>query len=171
MDDWLKGLGLTPWLIEVADLVVVVVAATLVYFVVRAALVRVTRKLATNTATYWDDEIVKSGVFTRIAHIAPAFVVYYGMSLFPDIPEVLADATRRVAVAIMILVTALGLSSFLRAVEAIYDSHPRYRERPIKGYLQVASILIYLVAGLLILAALMNRSPWIFVSGIGAMTA
>ena len=37
--------------------------------------------------------------------------------------------------------------------------------------MQVVSILVYLLAGLLILAALMNRSPWIFVSGIGAMTA
>jgi miniconductance mechanosensitive channel len=114
---------------------------------------------------------VKSGVFTRIAHIAPAFVVYYGMNFFPDIPEALADGTRRIAVAVMILVAALGLSSFLRAAEAIYNSRPEYRERPIKGYLQVVSILIFIVTALLILGALMNRSPWIFVSGIGAMTA
>jgi miniconductance mechanosensitive channel len=59
----------------------------------------------------------------------------------------------------------------MRAADAIYDSHPEYRQRPIKGYLQVVSIFVYLLAGLLVLTALMNRSPWIFVSGIGAMTA
>jgi miniconductance mechanosensitive channel len=171
MDDWLKELGLVSWLIEAADLAVVLLAATLVYYVVRWSLVRTTRKLAASTSTHWDDEIVKSGVFTRIAHIAPAFVVYYGMNFFPDIPEALADGTRRIAVAVMILVAALGLSSFLRAAEAIYNSRPEYRERPIKGYLQVVSILIFIVTALLILGALMNRSPWIFVSGIGAMTA
>jgi len=171
MDDWLKELGLGAWLVEAVDLTIVGIAATVVYFVVRGALVRATRRFAASTSTHWDDEIVASGVFTRIAHIAPAFVVYYGMNFFPDFPEALADGIRRVAVAVMILVGALGLSSFLRAAESIYNSHPEYRERPIKGYLQVASILIYLVAGLLVLAALMNRSPWIFVSGIGAMTA
>lgn len=171
MQDWLKERGLGAWIVEAVDLAAVLVAATVVYFFVRWALVRATRKFASSTTTHWDDEIVKSGVFTRIAHIAPAFVIYYGMNFFPDIPESLADGIRRTAVAVMIFVGALGLSSFLRAAEAIYNSHSEYRERPIKGYLQVASIVIYLVAGLLILAALMNRSPWIFVSGIGAMTA
>ncbi len=171
MQDWLKERGLGAWIVEAVDLAAVLVAATVVYFFVRWALVRATRKFSSSTTTHWDDEIVKSGVFTRIAHIAPAFVIYYGMNFFPDIPESLADGIRRIAVAVMIFVGALGLSSFLRAGEAIYNSHSEYRERPIKGYLQVASIGIYLVAGLLIVAALMNRSPWIFVSGIGAMTA
>ena len=71
----------------------------------------------------------------------------------------------------MIGVGAFAFTSFLAAAERIYDSHPEYRERPIKSYVQVASILVYLVAGLLVLSALMDRSPWIFVSGVGAATA
>jgi miniconductance mechanosensitive channel len=171
MDDWLDELGVRAGLIEGVDLAIVLAAATLVYFLVRGGLVRAIRRFAASTSTHWDDEIVKAGVFSRIAYIAPAFVVYYGMGFFQEFPEELVDGIRRIAVAVMIAVSALGLSSFLRAAEAIYNSHPEYRERPIKGYLQVVSIIIYLLAGLLVLAALMNRSPWIFVSGIGAMTA
>jgi miniconductance mechanosensitive channel len=171
MDDWLKELGIRGELIEGVDLAIVLAAAMLVYFLVRGGLVRATRRFAASTSTHWDDEIVKAGVFSRIAYIAPAFVVYYGMGFFQEFPEQLVDGIRRIAVAVMIGVSALGLSSFMRAAEAIYNSHPEYRERPIKGYLQVLSIIIYLLAGLLVLAALMNRSPWIFVSGIGAMTA
>ena len=171
MDDWLDELGVRAGLIEGVDLAIVLAAATLVYFLVRGGLVRATRKFAASTSTHWDDEIVKAGVFSRIAYIAPAFVVYYGMGFFQEFPEELVDGIRRITVALMIAVSALGLSSFLHAAEAIYNSHPEYRERPIKGYLQVVSIIIYLLAGLLVLAALMNRSPWIFVSGIGAMTA
>jgi miniconductance mechanosensitive channel len=171
MDEWMSGLGLRERLAEGVDLAFVLAAATLVYFLVRGGLVRATRRFAASTSTHWDDAIVDAGVFSRIAHIAPAFIVYYGMGLFPEFPEPLVDGIRRVAVALMIGVSALGLSSFLRAAETIYNSHPEYRERPIKGYLQVVSIAIYLLAALLVLAALMNRSPWIFVSGIGAMTA
>jgi miniconductance mechanosensitive channel len=171
MDEWLRKLGGGEWLIAGVDLAIVLLAATLVYFLVRTALVRATRKFAASTSTHWDDELVRAGVFRRVAHIAPAFVVYYATGFLPDMPEQLVDGLRRVAVAVMILVGALGLSSFLRAAEAIYNSHPDYRERPIKGYLQVVSILIYLITALLVLAALMKQSPWIFVSGIGAMTA
>ena len=171
MYDWLRELGLREWLTEGVNLAFVLAAATLVYFLVRGGLVRATRRFAASTSTHWDDAIVDAGVFSRIAHIAPAFIVYYGMGLFPEFSESFVDGIRRVAVALMIGVSALGLSSFLHAAETIYNSHPEYRERPIKGYLQVVLIAIYLLAGLLVLAVLMNRSPWIFVSGIGAMTA
>jgi miniconductance mechanosensitive channel len=171
MEEWLQEAGVQGWLVEGIDLAIVVAAATLVYFVVRSALVRATRRFAASTSTHWDDELVKAGVFSRLAHIAPAFVVYYGLGFLSGIPEPFSEGARRVAVALMITVGALALSSFLRAAEAIYNSHPEYRERPIKGYLQVLSIAIYLLAGLLVLAALMNQSPWIFVSGIGAMAA
>ena len=157
--------------VDLIDLAIVFGVATAVYFVVRFSLVRGLQHLVKNSKSQWDDELVAAGVFGRISHVAPAFVVYYGMTFFPELPEPVTDGIRRVAVAVMLMVGALSISSVLTATEAIYNSHPEYRERPIKGYLQVVSILVYSMAGLLILAALMNRSPWIFVSGIGAMTA
>ncbi|HPG26371.1 MAG: mechanosensitive ion channel family protein [Spirochaetaceae bacterium] len=179
MDEFLRDLGLRggevaaaePWWAIFVDLALVALAATIVYFVVRWALIRAAHGFAATTSTHWDDELVRSGVFSRVAWIAPAFVVHYGMGFFPTLAEGLVDGVRRVSVAVMLLVGTLAISSFLRAAEAIYDSHPEYRERPIKGYLQVFAIVVHLVAALLILAVLMNRSPWIFVSGIGAMTA
>jgi len=171
MRDWLNELGLSGIVIEAFDVGIVLVVATLVYFFVRWSLVRALHNLVRNTDTQWDDQLVKAGVFGRIAHVAPAFVVYYGMSLFPDLPTQLTEGIRRISISVMVLVGGLAIVSVLRAAEAIYDSHPEYRQRPIKGYIQVVSILVYLLSGLLILATLMNRSPWIFVSGIGAMTA
>ena len=173
MDEFLESIGTragTP-VVDLIDLAILFGAATLVYFVVRISLVAGLRNLIRSSKTRWDDELVEAGVFGRISHIAPAFVVFYGLGFFPDLPELLVDGIRRITVALMILVGALAISSVLTAAERIYNSHAEYRKRPIKGYIQVVSILVYLVAGLLILAALMNRSPWIFVSGIGAMTA
>ena len=174
MGDWFSELGMATSkqpLVGLIDLAIVFGVATAVYFVVRFSLVRGLQHLVKNSKSQWDDELVAAGVFGRISHVAPAFVVYYGMTFFPELPEAVTDGIRRVAVAVMLMVGALSISSVLTATEAIYNSHPEYRERPIKGYLQVVSILVYSMAGLLILAALMNRSPWIFVSGIGAMTA
>jgi len=173
MDEFLQSIGATAGapVADLIDLAILFGAATLVYFVVRISLVAGLRNLVKNSTTHWDDELVKAGVFGRVSHIAPAFVVYYGLGFFPELPELLTDGLRRLTVAVMVLVGALAISSVLTAAERIYDAHPSYRQRPIKGYIQVVSILVYLLTGLLILAALMNRSPWIFVSGIGAMTA
>ena len=171
MQDWLTSRGLDARLVEGAELGIVVVVATLVYFTVRWGLARGVRRLIHSSENQWDDQLVKAGVFRRLAHIAPAFVVFYGMNFFPDLPEELTDGIRRVAVAVMLVVGSLAFSAVLRSAEAIYDSHPEYRQRPIKGYVQVVSMIAYLLTGLLVLATLMNRSPWIFVSGIGAATA
>ena len=174
MGDWFSELGKATSkqpVVDLIDLAIVFGVAIAVYFMVRLSLVRGLRHLVKNSKTQWDDELVAAGVFGRISHIAPAFVIYYGITFFPELPEAMTDGIRRVAVAAMLMVGALFISSVLTATEAIYNSHPEYRERPIKGYLQVVSILVYSMAGLLVLAALMNRLPWIFVSGIGAMTA
>ena len=171
MQDWLKSLGTSRPVVDLFDLAIVFSVAIFVYFVVRVSLLRGLRHLVRSSVSQWDDEFVKAGVFRRLSCIAPAFVVFYGITLFPEMPAALTDGVRRVAVATMVLVGALSLSSVMSAAEAIYERNPEYRKRPIKGYVQVVSIIVYLFAGLLILAALMNRSPWIFVSGIGAMTA
>jgi len=171
MEEWLASFQEGDFLMELAGLGIVLVVAMGVYFVAKWAFLRAIRKIVSATQTHWDDELVHAGVFSKIAYIAPAFAVYYGIGFFPDFTESFVDHVRRGAIAFMIVIAALGVSSFLTAAERIYDSHEEYRHRPIKSYLQVVSILVYLLAGLLILSVLMNRSPWIFVSGIGAMTA
>ncbi len=171
MDEWIASLSEGPGFVELVGLSIVLLVAMLVYFVARWALARGTRRLARSTVTHWDDALVDAGVFRKVAYIAPAFVIYFGIGLFADIPERFVDHVQRLAVAFMTVIGAMTATSALRAGERIYDSFEEYRARPIKSYLQVVSILIYLIAGLLVLSALMNRSPWIFVSGIGAMAA
>jgi len=53
----------------------------------------------------------------------------------------------------------------------IYGRYPIARNRPIKGYLQVVAIVVWVFAVILIVATLMRQSPLYFLSGLGAMTA
>jgi miniconductance mechanosensitive channel len=171
MEEWLTALREGRWLAEIGGLSIVLVVAIGVYFIARWAFLRIVRRFASATRTHWDDELVRAGVFSRLAFVAPAFVVYFGIGLFPDFSDRFVAYVHRVVIAIMVLVGALAFTSLLSAVERIYDGHEEYRQRPIKSYLQVFSILVYLITGVLAVSVLMNRSPWLFVSGIGAMTA
>src|SRR5690606_35430443 len=56
-------------------------------------------------------------------------------------------------------------------VNELYSRLPRAKERPIKGYLQVVSIIAHLAGIILIVATLMQKDPLFFFSGLGAMTA
>ena len=78
---------------------------------------------------------------------------------------------QRGAVAAIIWAAALAAGGFLSAADEIYRSHPIAKTRPIKGYLQIAKIVLYLLAAVAVVAVLIGQSPLLFLSGIGAMTA
>jgi miniconductance mechanosensitive channel len=110
-------------------------------------------------------------VFNRLSHLAPSLVIYAFAELaFPDIVSV-QNAIRRVAVAYMIIVTAIVIDAFLNAVVAIYGTSSVAKSRPIKSYVQVAKIFVYLITIVLVITTLLDRSPWAFLSGLGALTA
>ncbi|MCS5637974.1 MAG: mechanosensitive ion channel family protein [Myxococcota bacterium] len=123
------------------------------------------------SGTSWDDAFVEAKVFRRLADIAPALVVLYGVRLVPNIDDDLDSLVERFAAAAIVLAVALAASASLNALNIIYSNSEQYRERPIKGYLELIKILIYVLASLGAGAILLDKSPWVFISGIGALAA
>ncbi len=128
-------------------------------------------RLTLRSETHWDNALHEAGLFYRLAPIAPAMVAWYGAPLVPHLNDDVGLVIRRVALSVMIVVGMRSVAAFLNAVNDIYSRNPANRDRPIKGYLQVATILGYLVAIILVLSVLMDQSPLLFLSGIGALTA
>ena len=156
---------------QIAGLALVVAGAVAAYLVARGVIVVAIRRLAARSAGTWDDALVENDVFLRLAHLVPAMLVFYCVPLVADLPETLSLLIQRVALATMVLVVALSLGALLTAANQIYSRNPENRNRPIKGYIQVAKIFLYVGAALLVVANLMDRSPWVFLSGLGAMAA
>src|SRR5690606_17365911 len=59
----------------------------------------------------------------------------------------------------------------LNIVNVIYCRRPDAHLRPIKGYLQLAKLVMFIITTVLIIAVLIDRSPLILLSGLGAMAA
>ncbi len=157
--------------VEALSLLALALGALLAYLAARRVLVSGIRRLAQKSNVTWDDALVEARVFGRMAHIAPALVAYYGVQFVPELHETTLVLVQRVSVSLMVAVTAISANALLDAVNDIYSRNPEYRRRPIKGYLQVVKIILYLIAALVVVATLLDRSPWLFISGIGAMTA
>ena len=162
-----------PWTITALQLVLLLVLVWLAYVSANWLLSRGIGSTAPVTATRWDNTLLNSGVLSRLSHIAPALVVYYGVILINGLPEKAVTAIRVLASAYTALAIALSLSAVLAAMGNIYEARypERARMRPIKSYLQVGKLVIYLVTATLIVAMLFNRDPLLLLSGLGAMTA
>jgi miniconductance mechanosensitive channel len=119
----------------------------------------------------WTTEIGQHHVLQRLAALLPVLIINRGVLLVPHMPELAVIFVQRVMLATLVVVAARAFSALLDAVHAIYQRYPLSRGRPIKGYVQVVRILLFLVTGILVVAALADQSPWFFISGLGAMTA
>lgn len=147
---------------------VLLLASVLAYYVARLVLIRVIHRLARKTQFQWDDVLVEMGVFSALAFFAPAVVVSYGVRIFPEFDQ----AGVHNGLTVYLTIVALGLfSRTLNAGLAIYEQFPVAVRRPLKGYVQLVKIFVFIIGVVVALALLLGMSPWKLVSGIGAMTA
>lgn len=160
-----------PWAPAIAGLLLLALAAWIADLVVKHTLLAIVTRIAAKTRATWDNALVDSKVFHRLAWLMPALVIGYGIGLLPGVSEQVERIIRNVATAWTAVAIALTITAVLEAVNTIYEQRPESRERPIKGFLQLAQMLIYLVGLILVIAALIDRSPVILLSGLGAMTA
>lgn len=146
-------------------------AAWLANFVVKTLLLRGLNHLLGRTSFGRDQELRSHGVIERLVHIVPAMVISGGIGLVPGLPLAVAAVVRNVSNAFIILTLALAVGAALKTLDTLYHRRPEARLRPLKGYIQVVSIAVYVIAALLVIATLIDRSPVILLSGLGAMAA
>ena len=145
---------------------------------------RVFGRVAARTRSSWDDRVAERKVVQRLAHVVPALVVYLGIGPalgvtaagVEDAPGELLSLVwtfaRRVAAAYIAFAVARAFAAFLDSVNDIYsESYVEAKSRPIKGYLQVVSLVAWLAAAVVIVSVLVGRSPVVFLSGLGALAA
>ncbi len=160
-----------PIAAQVMGLALVAVLAYLVDKVARRRIAATLNRIVTRSRFTWDDALERNNVFQRLAHIAPAIVVYYGIQFVPGLGGELEGLVQRVSVAYMFFVVVMSAGAFLSAVNDAYSMRPEAADRPIKGYVQIIKILLYIAGAVVIVATLIDRSPFLFLSGIGALTA
>ncbi|MGI9329829.1 MAG: mechanosensitive ion channel family protein, partial [Gammaproteobacteria bacterium] len=160
-----------PLLPTIAGFLILLLVALLADLITKRLLLVMVRGIARRTRSHWDDALVKQNTFGRVAQIVPAVIVHTGVSWVPGVSAVVIKITHNVANAWMILVVTLTLIAVLKAGNRIYDRGPLSRGRPIKGFVQIAEIVLYIFGGVLIFGALIDRSPIILLSGMGALSA
>ena len=172
-DAFLAPLHGYPWLMTTLQLALLVFLVWLTNSLTRTLLLRAITRTVKITPTLWDDALLGRGVIARLANVVPALVAYYGINFVQGLPANVVLIVRGTASAYVVLTIALSLSNLLNTIGAIYEQRDpeRARARPIKGYLQVAKLVTYGLAGILIVATLFNRDPLLLLSGLGAMTA
>ncbi len=171
-EDWN---GVLAWLQghrEVFSLVCVtllLLGAWIANWVVKHILVRGLHKILRSATV--GQSIARNRVVARLSNIVPALIISVGIAWIPELPEAVVTVVRNVAHGFIVLTIGLAIAGALDVINDVWQQRPDAHRKPIKGYVQVVKLVIYILAAILVVATLMDRSPVILLSGIGAMAA
>ncbi|MEM6475351.1 MAG: mechanosensitive ion channel domain-containing protein [Pseudomonadota bacterium] len=154
-----------PWVQAMIGLIVLVLVATIVNFVLKYVILRAIAPLLDRKS----DTIDKAAGW--LATVAPLLVMSRGIVLVPYLPGDVYTFITSGARAFIVLSIAMAIVKGLTYANELYERLPRSRNRPIKGFVQVVKILVLSGAAIIIIAVLIDESPLLLLSGLGAITA
>jgi len=156
-----------PLLGQIAMAAIVFILGFVAYFVTKHYVLRALSKIVRKTKTRFDDILLQKMMLRRLSYLAPFIVVYSCAHFFPYAEDVI----RKVSVALISWVILLIIGAFLTALNDVYVTLDMSKGKPIKGYIQIVKIIVYMAGIIIILCSLVGRSPLGLLSGFGAMTA
>lgn len=168
MLSWFGMFNEHPQLETLAALIALVVVAMLANWVVKHIMVR---GFYTMLSRFGGSQHNDFGVVKRLSNIVPALIITSSIALVPGLPPAVVTVIKNVTGGFIILTIALALGAMLEIINMLYMRRQASHLRPIKGYIQIIKIVIYALATILIVATLIDRSPLILLSGLGAMAA
>lgn len=162
--------GLVILIENVTIIVMTILLALLADYVVKRLIIATINRIARKSKNNWDDIFVERKVFNRLAHLAPAIIVYYALQYIFDAPD-LVRFLGNITQAYMVVVVLLVIDAVINALHEIYRQLPVSEGRSIKGYVQVVKIVFYAAAIILVISIFSGEAPKTLIASLGAMAA
>ena len=158
---------LIGYLSNIIMIIFITIICVLANFIAKKVVIRIITRIVKNTKFKWDDILLERKVFHRLSHIVPAIILYYFSSTFPTIQQVIEKGV----IAYLIIMGLIIINSLLNVMNDIYQTYEIAKTKPVKGYIQVVKIIVVLIGIILVIANLIDKSPFLLLSGIGALSA
>jgi miniconductance mechanosensitive channel len=165
------SMALHPILVNVCILAIAVLGGFLVNLLTRHVVLYgmriVFQKLPINIP---EGKNLLYSIASRLAYIAPVVVVYILLDIMDIEPDYLLRM-RKICMALTIGCVVGALLSFLNLLALWYRKQPDSQNRSIRGVVQLIQIFVVLGALIMVASMLVNKSPVMLLSGLGAVAA
>lgn len=168
---FVTGLDDQPILQAGVSLFLLLIAAFTLGRLARFLTLHAVKLLSRRPSLHWLTDFLHNKVFHRLAQMTPSLVVQFSLGLIPVLSDNSKHVIGNIALGFTILFMVLALGALLNALLDIYARTEHARTRSIKGYVQLAKMILYIFGAIIIVATLIDRSPLLLLSGLGAMSA
>ena len=166
--EWASANPIAAETIGVAALLAVCAIALVI---IRVGLLPQVRRVIKRGEFEWGQAFVDHRFFRRLSLVPAALILHYGLEVIPFAHEPVRTVIQHIAATVMVVAVMLSLAGLLNGINTIYSRRPEARNRPIKGYLQIVKMFVYLIGSILAICALLGQDPGLLLGGVGAMSA
>lgn len=169
---WLEALGLhlTNFTALLTALALILVISIIIHFILHRVVLGTLQKRISQKQVFWHKTLVEYKLFNRMALVLQGFIIYIQANLWlinNSLPQEIVQTIAELAITLYILLSAFSMLDTLLDL----SKHSPTGKLPLRGIFQGVKLAASTVCGIFILSILIDKSPLILFSGLGAMTA
>ncbi|MFL2933208.1 MAG: mechanosensitive ion channel family protein [Nitrososphaerales archaeon] len=158
-----------PILNNILPLLLLIFASYAAFKITRKLLVRLIVPQIKKSKTKLDDILIKNHLFLRISYLVPILILdNFSYILASNLSIEISTVDTIIAIATIFVFNWI-IDSILSSFTDAYSR--RYKQIPLKSYVQIFKILIIIFSGLIVVSILSGISPWGLIGSIGAISA
>ncbi|MBQ7771822.1 MAG: mechanosensitive ion channel family protein [Bacteroidales bacterium] len=119
----------------------------------------------------WHPYLIKRKIGHNILMIIPGLVMYALPYLFYADDEGIIRVLHRADIIFMLIVMIRVANGILLAFLDFYSTTEKNRSHPLQGLVQGIQVVLYFIGGIMIVAILIDKSPAVLLTGLGASAA
>lgn len=165
------------WMEQSIDILALLLLIVAVAWGTRALRKLVIVPMIRRTKNTWDDVFVDKAFFRWISYLPPTLIATATIEHLPGLDpafassEAIVTATRQGLTAMTTISGMLAVGALIDAGHEIYARRTGPNQRPIKGYISLIKIFVYVLGTIAAVAWAFGKDPTGLLAGIATMTA
>jgi miniconductance mechanosensitive channel len=172
---WISNQGIAQGYLAMSTLLVgcliILIISSIGYYLAKYQVLVFVHKLVMKTKNTWDDLLSDHNVFSRFAFLIPLLLLLFLTPIFLPVGTILSTSLTVLAKIALSFQIARSVSAILNVIRSLYQRKASERYLPLSSTIQVIKLVIYLVATILAISFILDKSPIYLLSGLGALTA
>lgn len=119
----------------------------------------------------WHPYLVKRKIGHHALMLIPGLILYFIPYLAFDADTREIRTLHRLDIVYLLIVMIMIGNAMLMAFLDFYSTTGRNRSRPLQGLIQGLQVALYFIGGIIIVAVLIDKSPAVLLTGLGASAA
>jgi miniconductance mechanosensitive channel len=173
--NWLSQMGVNDEsaiiITDYSFFIILILISVISYFAGKKILLKIIHRLTLKSKTNWDDILAQNHFFKILSFLIPSYIIYvFTPLILSPYPNTVSGIVTAIGI-YMVVVVLMAINAFLNTIGDIYKDFKMAKSKPIKGYLQVIKIIVFLIGAIIILSNLFGKNPLGLIGGLGAFSA